>query len=146
MLNQLFPNMFGNSSTGDGTNLSSGGTPENINGNDKSALSKFSSVPNNVTQADVDAVAREAGEIEAGTALMRVWSEHALSAQAAGLANLDTRIGHAQSSMKNESQYRKKIAKHGKNALEHRIDVTATKSNLDGYQQILNRASETNYL
>ena len=146
MLNQLFPNMFGKSSTGDGTNLSSGGTPESINGEDRSALSKFASVPHNITQSDVDAVAREAGQIEAGTALMRVWSEHALAAQSAGLANMDVRIGHAQSSMKNEQQYRKKISKHGKNVLEHRIDVSATKSNLDGYQQALSRASETNYL
>lgn len=32
--------MFGKSSAGDGTNLSSGGTPENINGDDKSELAR----------------------------------------------------------------------------------------------------------
>lgn len=146
MLNNLFPNLFGVSSSGSGTNLSSGGIPETLQGDDKTALSKYSSVPPKVSQADVDAIATEAGTLEAGTALMRVWSEQALAAQAAGLANLDVRINHAQSSMRNEQQYRKKISKHGKNVLEHRIDVSATKANLDGYQQALNNAADSVHL
>lgn len=146
MLNQLFPNLFGESASGSGSNLSSGGTPENLQGSDRTALSKYSSVPDQLTQADVDAVAREAGTLEAGTAMMRVWSEQALAAQSAGLANLDVRINHAQSSMKNEQQYRKKISKHGKNVLEHRIDVSATRSSLDGYQQAVNNASDSIHL
>lgn len=142
MLNQLFPSFYGNSSNG-GTNLSSGGTPETLQGNDKESLAKYSSIPNQVTQAEVDKVAREAGNIEGDTVLMKIWSEQALNAQSAALANLDVRISHAQQSMKNEQQYRKKIAKHGKNALEHRLDVSATKNNIDGFQQALSNVTDT---
>jgi len=142
MLNLLFPSFYGQSDAG-GTNLSSGGNPEHLQGNDKAALSNFSSVPAHVTQAEVDRVAREAGQLEGSVAMMKVWSEQALSAQAAGLSALDVRINHAQASMKNEQQYRKKLSKHGKNALEHRIDVSATKQNLDGFQAALQNASET---
>lgn len=142
MLSSLFPSFFGSSDNG-GTNLSSGGNPSELLGDDKSVIANYSSIPATLSQKDVDDIATNAGEIEANTALMRVWSEHALNAQSAALANLDVRINHAQRSMGNESQYRKKIAKHGKNVLEHRIDVSATKSNLDGFQQTLNNAQST---
>lgn len=142
LLNSLFPEMYSNSSNG-GTNLSSGGTPEAIQGNDRSALSNYASIPANPTQKDVETIAKQAGEIEASTVLLKEWSNQALSAQNAALANLDVRINHSQSSMKNEEQYRKKISKHGKAVLEHKIINSATKANLDGYQQTLNNASDT---
>jgi hypothetical protein len=141
MLDLLFTNFFGQGSSG-GTNLSSGGTPEQLQGEDKTTIAQFSTIPARVSQQDIDNIARIAGESEASTVLMKTWSEQALTAQQAGLANLEVRINHAQQSMRNEQQYRKKIAKHGKNVLEHRIDVSATKSNLDGFQRVLNSASQ----
>lgn len=142
MLNSLFPEMFGNGSNG-GTNLSSGGAPTHLEGNDRSALSNYASVPSKVSQADVDNIAREAGNIEANTVIMREWSSQALAAQTAALANLDVRITHAQTSMRNEEGYRKRISKHGKNVLEHKLINSATKANIDGYQQALSSANET---
>lgn len=141
MLNRLMPSFYG----GDGQNgnLGSGGDSATLQGNDKSALANYASIPGQVSQNDVDTVARNAGEIEGNTALMKVWSEQALNAQSAALANLDVRINHAQRSMTNESQYRKRIAKHGKNVLEHNIDTRATQVNLDGFQGALSNASET---
>ncbi len=142
MLNSLFPEMFGQGSNG-GTNLSSGGAPTHLEGNDRSALSNYASVPSKVSQADVDQIAREAGSLEASTMIMREWSQQALAAQTAALANLDVRISHASSSMKNEESYRKKISKHGKQVLEHKLINSATKANIDGYQQALSNANET---
>jgi len=142
MLNSLFPEMFGNGSNG-GTNLSSGGAPTHLEGNDRSVLANYASVPSRVSQSDVDRIAREAGNIEAHTAIMREWSSQALAAQTAALANLDVRITHASSSMKNEEAYRKRISKHGKNVLEHKLINSATKANIDGYQQALSNANET---
>lgn len=141
MLDMLFPNFFGQGSSG-GTNLSSGGIPEQIQGEDKGALAQFSSVPSRLTQADVDNMANFAGEIEGQGTLIKVWGEHALAAQQSALSNLDKRVTFADNSMRNEQQYRKKISKHGKNVLEHRIDVSATKANLDGFQRVLNQASQ----
>jgi len=142
MLNGLFPELFGQGSSG-GTNLSSGGAPTHLEGNDRSALANYASVPPKVSQADVDAIAKEAGNIEANTVIMREWSNQALAAQTAALANLDVRITHASSSMKNEENYRKKISKHGKQVLEHKLINSATKANIDGYQQALSSANET---
>ena len=141
MLDKLIPSFYGG---GDGgNNLGSGGNPGMLQGEDKNALSNYASVPGQVTQLEVDKVARDAGQLEGNTAMMRVWSEQALLAQSAALANLDVRINHAQRSMGNESQYRKKIAKHGKNVLEHNIDTRATQVNLDGFQGALSNATET---
>lgn len=141
MLDKLIPSFYGG---GDGgNNLGSGGNPGMLQGNDKSALANYASVPGQVTQNDVDNVAKSAGEIEGNTAMMKVWSEQALLAQSATLANLDVRISHAQSSLKNEEQYRKKISKHGKNVLESAIQNRATQTNLDGFQSALSNATET---
>ncbi|MBD2503927.1 hypothetical protein [Anabaena azotica] len=142
MLSSLFPSFFGKSDNG-GTNLSSGGTPGQLNGDTKNVIFSYASIPDTVSQKDVDEVARDCGEIEADGVLMKVWSEHALNAQRAALSNLDTRINHAQAAMGNEENYRKKISKHGKNYLAHRIDVNATKQNFDGYQNVLSNAEST---
>lgn len=141
MLDKLIPGFYGGGDGGD--NLSSGGNPSQLQGNDKSALANYASIPNQVSQQDIAKISSDAGQIEGSTALMKIWSEQALNAQSAALANLDVRISHAQTSMKNESQYRKKIAKHGKNVLEHNIDTRATQTNLDGFQGALSNATET---
>ena len=141
MLDKLIPSFYGG---GDGgNNLGSGGNPAMLQGNDKSALANYASVPSQVSQQDIDKVASEAGQIEGSTAKFKVWSEQALLAQSAALANLDVRISHAQSSLKNEEQYRKKISKHGKNILESNIQNRATQTNLDGFQSAVSNASET---
>jgi hypothetical protein len=142
MLDKLFPTFFSSSDKG-GTNLSSGGTPTHLQGNDKEAFASYSTIPGKLTQPEVNKMAASAGQGEATIAMMKTWSEHALAAQSQALSALDVRINHAQASMKNEELYRKKISKHGKNVLAHRIDVGATKANLDAYQAALNTAQET---
>jgi len=45
--------------------------------------------------------------------------------------------------MKNEQQYKKKIAKHSKNISSHRLINQVTQVNHDGFQVALNNANET---
>lgn len=145
MLHKLLPSFYGVSED-KGTNLSSGGNPENLLGQDKEIVAKFDSLPAIVQQKDVAEIAHSTGRLEASNTLMKKYSEYAIETQKQALASLDIRINHSQQSMANESQYRKKIARHGKNVLEHRIDVNTVKNNIDGYQQALDNANQTIHL
>lgn len=88
-------------------------------------------------------IAQKTGKLECDVELMRLWSEQSLNAQTTALSALDIRTNHASQSMKNEQQYKKKIAKHGKNISSHRLINQATQTNYDGFQSALNSANET---
>jgi hypothetical protein len=112
-------------------------------GNEENILSTYSAIPQNVNKNDVLEIAQKTGKLEGDVELMRLWSEQSLNAQTTALSALDIRTNHASQSMKNEQQYKKKIAKHGKNISSHRLINQVTQTNYDGFQLALNSASET---
>jgi len=137
MLGSMFPNLFGGNEKGNAS-LDVGNRPEELNGSDRAdfqAATQLSAMP---TPASVNAAARLAGNLEAQTVLLKEESAQKLEAQRATLANLDVRVNHAKSSMENTKQYQKKMAKHGKNILEHQIGKEATVQNFDAYESRFN--------
>ena len=116
---------------------------EMLLGNEENILSNYGSIPKNVTKDDVLTIAKDTGNLEGDIELMRLWSEQSLNAQTSALTALDVRTNHASQSMKNEQQYKKKIAKHGKNISTHRLVNQVTQTNYDGFQSALNNANET---
>ena len=116
---------------------------EMLLGNEESIIHNYGAIPKNVTKNDVIELARNAGNLEGDVALMQLWSEQSLTAQTTALTALDIRTNHASQSMKNEQQYKKKIAKHGKNISTHRLVNQVTQTNYDGFQSALNSANET---
>jgi predicted RNase H-like nuclease (RuvC/YqgF family) len=136
MLGGLFPNLFGGESGA--TSLSTGGKPENLNGDEKNNIANYSNLPTKITQQDISKAARLAGELEAQTVLLKHGSEQYLNVQQAALANLEQRVNHAQKSMQNTQQFQRKMAKHGKNIYEFQTGSEATKQNFDAYEQQFN--------
>lgn len=133
MLGGLFPNLFGGNDNGS-TSLSTGGKPENLNGNERNDIANYTTLPNKITQQDVNKAASFAGELEAQTVLLKHGSEQYLNVQQAALANLEQRVNHSQKSMANTQQFQRKMAKHGKNIYEFQVGAEATKQNFDAYE------------
>ena len=116
---------------------------EMLLGNEDNILTSYSAIPQNLSKNDVVEIAQKTGQLEGDVELMRLWSEQSLNAQTSALTALDIRTNHASQSMKNEQQYKKKIAKHGKNISSHRLVNQVTQTNYDGFQVALNSANET---
>jgi hypothetical protein len=116
---------------------------EMLLGNEESIINSYSAIPQNVNKSDVIEIAQKTGKLEGDVELMKLWSEQSLNAQTSALTALDIRTNHASQSMKNEQQYKKKIAKHGKNISSHRLINQVTQVNHDGFQLALNNANET---
>lgn len=112
-------------------------------GNEISIIQNYSAIPSNPTKNDVIELAKNSGNLEGEVELLKLWSEQSLNAQTSALSALDVRVNHASQSMKNEQQYNKKIAKHGKAISSHRLVNQVTQSNYDGFQVALNNANET---
>jgi hypothetical protein len=135
----LFQSLFNQ----DSNSLASGSQPQKLQGNNRQMLAKYASVPDSVSEADVMAVSRECGELEGSTVLSQQWSEQAIALQQASLAELEVRINHSKKSMDNENQFRKKIAKHGKNIHQYNLDNQVVAENLTGYESAFNKARNT---
>ena len=118
-------------------------TSEILLGNEEKIINNYGAIPTNPTKNDVIELARSAGNLEGDIELLKLWSEQSLNAQTSALTALDVRTNHASQSMKNEQQYKKKIAKHGKNISTHRLVNQVTQTNYDGFQSALNSANET---
>ena len=116
---------------------------EMLLGNEESIIHNYGAIPTNLNKNDVLELARNTGNLEGDIELLKLWSEQSLNAQTSALTALDVRINHASQSMKNEQQYKKKIAKHGKNISTHRLVNQVTQTNFDGFQNALNAANET---
>lgn len=132
----LFQSLFNS----DSNSLASGSTPQKLQGSNRQLLAKYASVPDSVSEADILNVARECGEVEGNTVLTQQWSEQAIALQQASLNELETRINHSKKSMDNENQFRKKIAKHGKNIHQYNLDNQVIAENLTGYESAFNKA------
>ena len=116
---------------------------EMLLGNEESIIHNYGAIPKNVTKNDVIELAHNTGNLEGDVELLKLWSEQSLNAQSTALSALDVRTNHAALSMKNEQQYKKKIAKHGKNISTHRLVNQVTQTNYDSFQSSLNSANET---
>lgn len=112
-------------------------------GDEISLIQNYSAIPSNPTKNDVIELAKNSGNLEGEVELLKLWSEESLNAQTSALSALDVRINHASQSMKNEQQYNKKLAKHGKSISSHRLVNQVTQNNYDGFQNALNNATET---
>jgi capsid protein len=123
--------------------VSNNSKTEMLLGNELNTITSYGAIPQNVSKDDVQELAKKAGNLDGDILLMKLWSEQSLSAQTTALSALDIRTNHASQSMKNEQSYKKKIAKHGKNIMEHRLINQTTQSNYDGFQSALNAANET---
>jgi hypothetical protein len=135
----LFQSLFNQ----DSNSLASGSQPQKLQGINRQMLAKYASVPDSVSEADVMAVAREAGEIEANVVLTQQWSEQAISLQQASLAELEARINHSKKSMDNENQFRKKLSRHSKNIHAYNLDNQVVAENMTGYESAFNKARNT---
>lgn len=116
---------------------------EMLLGNEENIIHNYGAIPTNPTKNDVIELAHNAGNLEGDIELLKLWSEQSLNAQTSALTALDVRTNHAAQSMKNEQQYKKKIAKHGKNISTHRLINQVTQTNYDAFQSALNSANES---
>lgn len=137
MLGNLFPTLFGGYG-GNNSSLDVGSRPQMLNGNEKVDLVDASTLPNKPTAADVNNMAKRAGDVEAEGVLLKELSQQQLALQKAALNNVETRINHSQQSMQNTRQFQQKMSRHGKNILEHSIGTQATQQNFDAYEARFN--------
>lgn len=137
MLGSLFPNLYGNGD-GQSTSLTTGATPEALNGNEKQQIATYTTLPTTISREQVNLAAKKAGDLEAQTVLLREGSAQYLEVQKAALANLEIRVNHSKASMQNTEQFQKKMARHGKNIYEFQVGSEATKQNFDAYESHFN--------
>lgn len=137
ILNDFFPELS-NKNQSNSDNKS-----EILQGSDNDLIKNYSSIPDNISKSDVLKIAKINGELESKNELYKLWSEQSLEVQKSALTSLDLRIKHSKSSQDNENLYNKKISQHGKNILSSRLNNEVVKSNFDGYQSVVNLASET---
>ena len=136
ILNDFFPELLNK-------NQSNSDKSEILQGTENDLIKNYSSIPDNVSKSEVLKLAKINGEFESKNELYKLWSEHSLEVQKSALTSLDLRIKHSKSSQDNENLYNKKISQHGKNILSSRLNNEVVKTNFDGYQSVLNQASET---
>jgi hypothetical protein len=132
MLGNLFPNLFG--SDGGSTSITSGGKPESLQGDEKAHMADYSTLPSVMSQEMVNKAAKLAGDLEGQTVKLKEGSAQFLEVQKAANANLEIRVNHAKESMKNNREFQKKMARHGKNIYEYQLGAEATKQNFDAYE------------
>ena len=137
ILNDFFPELL-NKNQSNSDNKS-----EILQGNDNDLIKNYSSIPSDISKSDVLKVSKINGELESKNELYKLWSEQTLEIQKSALSALDLRIKHSKSSQVNELEYNKKISQHGKNILSSRLNNEVVKTNFDGYQSVVNLASET---
>ena len=137
ILNDFFPELL-NKNQSNSDNKS-----EILQGNDNDLIKNYSSIPSDISKSDVLKVSKINGELESKNELYKLWSEQTLEIQKSALSALDLRIKHSKSSQQNEVEYNKKISQHGKNILSSRLNNEVVKTNFDGYQSVVNLASET---
>jgi hypothetical protein len=135
----LFQSLFNSESN----SLSTNSSPQKLLGNNKQLLAKYCQIPDQVTEQDILAVARECGEIEAQVELSKQYSENAIALQQATLAELETRINHSKKSMDNENQFRAKLQKHSKNIHTYNLNNQVVAENMTGYESAFNKARNT---
>ena len=136
ILNDFFPELNKNQSNSD--NIS-----EMIQGNDDDLIKNYSSIPNQISKSDVLKVSKINGELESKNELFKLWSEETLQIQKEALNSLDLRIKHSKLSQDNQVSFTKKISQHAKNVLSSRFNNEVVRTNFDGYQSVINHASET---
>ena len=137
ILNDFFPELS-NKNQSNSDNKS-----EILQGNDNDLIKNYSSIPSDISKSDVLKLSKVNGELESKNELYKLWSEQSLDIQKSALSALDLRIKHSKSSQENVLEYNKKMSRHGKNILSSRLNNEVVKSNFDGYQSVVNQASET---
>jgi hypothetical protein len=137
ILNDFFPELL-NKNQSNSDNKS-----EILQGREDDLIKNYSTIPGDISKSDVLKVSKINGEQESKNELYKLWSEETLDIQKSALSALDLRIKHSKSTQQNELEYNKKMSQHGKNILSSRLNNEVVKTNFDGYQSVLNNASET---
>jgi hypothetical protein len=137
ILNDFFPELL-NKNQSNSDNKS-----EILQGREDDLIKNYSTIPSDISKSDVLKVSKINGELESKNELYKLWSDQTLDIQKSALSALDLRIKHSKSSQQNELEYNKKMSQQGKNILSSRLNNEVVKTNFDGYQSVLNNASET---
>jgi hypothetical protein len=137
ILNDFFPELL-NKNQSNSDNKS-----EILQGSEDDLIKNYSTIPSDISKSDVLRLSKINGELESKNELYKLWSEQSLDVQKSALSALDLRIKHSKSSQQNELEYNKKMSQHGKNILSSRLNNEVVKTNFDGYQKVVNNASET---
>ena len=137
ILNDFFPELL-NKNQSNSDNKS-----EILQGREDDLIKNYSTIPSDISKSDVLKVSKINGELESKNELYKLWSDQTLDIQKSALSALDLRIKHSKSSQQNELEYNKKMSQHGKNILSSRLNNEVVKTNFDGYQSVVNHASET---
>jgi hypothetical protein len=137
ILNDFFPELL-NKNQSNSDNKS-----EILQGSEDDLIKNYSTIPSDISKSDVLKVSKINGELESKNELYKLWSQESLDVQKSALSALDLRIKHSKSSRENELEYNKKMSQHGKNILSSRLNNEVVKTNFDGYQSVINNASET---
>jgi hypothetical protein len=137
ILNDFFPELS-NKNQSNSDNKS-----EILQGREDDLIKNYSTIPSDISKSDVLKVSKINGELESKNELYKLWSEQSLEVQKSALSALDLRIKHSKTSQQNELEYNKKMSQHGKNILSSRLNNEVVKTNFDGYQSVVNQASET---
>jgi hypothetical protein len=137
ILNDFFPELS-NKNQSNSDNKS-----EILQGREDDLIKNYSTIPSDISKSDVLKVSKINGELESKNELYKLWSEQSLEVQKSALSALDLRIKHSKTSQQNELEYNKKMSQHCKNILSSRLNNEVVKTNFDGYQSVVNQASET---
>jgi hypothetical protein len=137
ILNDFFPELL-NKNQSNSDNKS-----EILQGREDDLIKNYSTIPSDISKSDVLKVSKINGELESKNELYKLWSDQTLDIQKSALSALDLRMKHSKSSQQNEVEYNKKMSQYAKNILSSRLNNEVVKSNFDGYQSVLNNASET---
>jgi hypothetical protein len=137
ILNDFFPELS-NKNQSNSDNKS-----EILQGREDDLIKNYSTIPSDISKSDVLKVSKINGELESKNELYKLWSDQTLDIQKSALSALDLRIKHSKSSQQNELEYNKKMSQHCKNILSSRLNNEVVKTNFDGYQSVVNQASET---
>jgi len=137
ILNDFFPELLSKNQS------NSDNKSEILQGREDDLIKNYSTIPSDISKSDVLKLSKINGELESKNELYKLWSDQTLDIQKSALSALDLRIKHSKSSQQNELEYNKKMSQHGKNILSSRLNNEVVKTNFDGYQSILNNASET---
>lgn len=132
LLSSLFPGVSGALVQTD--RLGSGGDPTLIQGDDKGAIVKYSSLPAKTNPQAVITASEESGKSEAQTYLLRQLSRHTLRTAENALAALETRVEHSNQMQGIENKFQRLQAKHGKNLMRYGLGVAENKANYSGYE------------
>ena len=111
--------------------------------NEDKLINSYSAIPQKVTKSDVIKLGEKSGELQGEIELMKLWSEQSLNLQSQALKALEVKISHNSQSLKNQQNFKKRMAQYGKEIEINKLGNDIIQSNFDKFKNVLESASDT---